>query len=72
MKISLRQLLGRKNRSNAETNPLTYEDGFEHGFDAGRQSCAGDLSVATLIKELIDRGDYKLASKLLEEIKDRD
>ncbi len=72
MKISLKQILERKNRTASGTTPLTYEDGFEHGFDAGQQSCAGDISVATLIKELIDRGDYKLASKLLDEIKDRD
>lgn len=50
---------------------MDYADGFKHGFDAGRTACIGDISVTTLIKELIDRGDLEFASKLLDELKDR-
>lgn len=50
---------------------MDYADGFKHGFDAGRTSCVGDLSVTALIKELVDRGDLELASRLLDELRDR-
>jgi len=73
MKGNWKQVFGRADRSNiTQATELTYEDGFKHGFEAGQSSCAGDISVATLIKELIDRAEYDLAAQLLEEIKARD
>ena len=51
---------------------LQYADGFRHGFDAGKASCVGDVSVSTLIKELIDRNELDNAKWLIEELQSRD
>lgn len=60
-----------KHPTEAELHNMDYRDGFKHGFEAGRTSCVGDLSVTSLIKELIDRGELELAARLLDELRDR-
>ena len=55
-----------------EVQPLSYADGFKHGFDAGQTSCVGNISVAELAKECIDRGDIEFAIKLLKELRSRE